>query len=237
MFSETDGSSHYALCGPIKQIPPSYLEQNYEQQRQGCQLAPCHGRFVSSDPTYRPTQLVPSSTGSRFPAEVTADLQRMRNDVPSTRDTVRPTSLNDAEEDEGNGAGAPAPTNEFRRFPVPPLAADDVKPPYSYIALITMAIESSATGRMTLSDIYRYIADRFPYFRRHVTSLNGGCDPRRWQNSIRHNLSLNDCFVKVLFCYRTNLPHYVTKITKVAESVLRPKGIKRWGVGYGCHRG
>ncbi|KAJ3373448.1 transcription factor [Allomyces arbusculus] len=64
----------------------------------------------------------------------------------------------------------------------------DIKPPYSYATLIAEAINSSDIKAMSLSEIYQFISDQYAYFR-HAT--------HSWQNSVRHNLSLNRAFQKV----------------------------------------
>ncbi|CAL1543590.1 unnamed protein product [Lymnaea stagnalis] len=63
-----------------------------------------------------------------------------------------------------------------------------MKPPYSYASLICMAMKATRKNKITLSAIYKWITDNFIYYRHS--------DPS-WQNSIRHNLSLNKCFEKV----------------------------------------
>lgn len=66
--------------------------------------------------------------------------------------------------------------------------ASKIKPPYSYSQLITKAIENSPNGILTLSEIYKWIRNTFEYYRKTDNT---------WQNSIRHNLSLNKMFKKV----------------------------------------
>ncbi|KAL4228156.1 hypothetical protein ACF0H5_013590 [Mactra antiquata] len=64
---------------------------------------------------------------------------------------------------------------------------EEPKPNHSYIGLIAMAILSSREKKLVLSDIYQWILDNYSYFRTRGPG---------WRNSIRHNLSLNDCFIK-----------------------------------------
>ncbi|KAE8294301.1 Hepatocyte nuclear factor 3-gamma [Larimichthys crocea] len=61
------------------------------------------------------------------------------------------------------------------------------KPNQSYIALISKAILASEGKKLLLCDIYQWIMDHYPYFK---------SKDKNWRNSVRHNLSLNDCFIK-----------------------------------------
>ena len=63
------------------------------------------------------------------------------------------------------------------------------RPPHSYIALISMAILSKIDRKILLNEIYDWVIQNFPYYQSRTD--------KSWRNSIRHNLSLNECFIKV----------------------------------------
>lgn len=91
---------------------------------------------------------------------------------------------------------APSPTGQGENYGVAKIKAvmkacktdAERKPNLSYIALISLAIQSTPEQKILLGDIYQWLMDTFPYYK---------SKERSWRNSIRHNLSLNECFVKV----------------------------------------
>jgi len=84
------------------------------------------------------------------------------------------------------------------------------KPKMSYAQLICEAILHSKDNQLTLSEIYSEIHRRHPYYL---------LENRNWQNSIRHNLTLNKCFVKVPRSSNEGRGSYWT-MEKGAENII-----------------
>ncbi|XP_051522733.1 forkhead box protein H1 [Myxocyprinus asiaticus] len=79
-----------------------------------------------------------------------------------------------------DGKSSGGKKKNYQRYP---------KPPYSYLAMIAMVIQNSPEKKLTLSEILKEISTLFPFFKGNY---------RGWRDSVRHNLSSYDCFIKVL---------------------------------------
>lgn len=155
-------------------------------------------------PHRTPTRRDGSHSGGQqqFPSSNAHSPSRTRPTQRGTQDlSVAPSAFAPY----NNPVDAPAPTSQVKSRTSPTFpkglmletaedidyavdSAKDLKPPHSYAQLIGMAILSTSEEKLTLARIYDWIKERYAFYR-----FSGG----GWQNSIRHNLSLNKSFEKV----------------------------------------
>ncbi|KAI1265118.1 fork head domain-containing protein [Xylariaceae sp. FL1019] len=110
--------------------------------------------------------------------------------APAPPDYKRPGTPPSKSRPATSQAKTPATDNTQRNAAID-LSKDEnrhIKPHYSYAQMITQAIISTSDEKLSLANIYAYITENYAYYRHQPAA--------GWQNSIRHNLSLNKSFTK-----------------------------------------
>ena len=96
------------------------------------------------------------------------------------------------------------------------------KPPYSYLGIMVMAIETACDRKLTLAGIHSSLRKMFPFF----TEIYTG-----WKDSIRHNLSDKSCFYKVLRESRKSQSqkgnYWKVDLTKVPKDAFKRQTVKK----------
>lgn len=129
-------------------------------------------------PTQPPQQVYSATQRPAKSVRVLPPVSSPMQQVPSSASSTSNTSSNRKKNQKSQNSHA---NNEGKENGYP-------KPAYSYSCLIALALKNSHTGSMSVSEIYKFMCEHFPYFKNA---------PSGWKNSVRHNLSLNKCFEKI----------------------------------------
>lgn len=116
-------------------------------------------------------------------------MDRKMENIDNNKKTTKRNSENNLMEGRRKRVGKGRKTSKMtkiKKIEEFDMSSED-KPPFSYAILIGVSILSSQNKCSTLLEIYQWISETFKFYKRRDMG---------WQNSIRHNLSLNDAFVK-----------------------------------------
>ncbi|OJJ60933.1 hypothetical protein ASPSYDRAFT_147363 [Aspergillus sydowii CBS 593.65] len=179
-------SMMFVTPGDKANIHPSFIDRAQRmangEEDPATYDAPQHAHPQQTPTAQRTQDVVPNSTGPSL-APAPQFLKRQVTPPPRSPDTI---GARTAKQSPLYNRGMMMESTEEIDYSKD--AAKDLKPPYSYATLIAQAIFSSEEEKLTLNNIYNWIMEKYAFYRH---SQSG------WQNSIRHNLSLNKAFQKV----------------------------------------
>ncbi|KAI1344124.1 hypothetical protein F5Y15DRAFT_103363 [Xylariaceae sp. FL0016] len=180
-------SSHAGNLNAVSILPPNMSGQTTDSMQKKQPLMSKFKTVAQKPPTmdqYSNFEKENVHPAAMYPAPPAFNLDDYYQKSTGKRALLEPAPITDSRPSKKVKAeepSLPAP-NSF-----PQIHDDGAKPGHSYAQLIGMAILRAPNRRLTLSQIYKWISDTYSFY---------GANDAGWQNSIRHNLSLNKAFIK-----------------------------------------